>query len=143
MHLAIILDMKSQGALHQTISKRRVWPHGITLHQKTSGGIQKNTRWYIEMNMDSEKLQAERLTLINNESVTCCTDRGCQLRNGGIQLVFCMQKAANENWSGQQPHLYSIMMKSCGSYSARSFFFVLYSVSRYSHKNMDGKDAQK
>lgn len=33
--------MKSQGFLHQTICQRRVWPHSITLYQKTSAGFHK------------------------------------------------------------------------------------------------------
>lgn len=95
------------------------------------------------MNADSEKLHWEA-GVINNESVTWCTDRACRLHNGGIQLVSpaCTRKPQQP---ATAPSIHStIVMKPRGLNGAR-FLFSTFSTgfsSSESDANVNDKDLQ-
>lgn len=79
------LIMKCKSFLHQTMGQRGVWPHGIALYQKTSGEIQHKTVQRHEHRF--KETTGWEAKLINNESITWCTDMECQLHNRSMKAA--------------------------------------------------------
>lgn len=96
-------DDPSEGSL---ASRHRAPPEDICRYSAQHEQVQREEHRFREAGWEAN--------LINNESVTWCTDRGWWLLNGSIQyIVYSHGRTATEgNSSGQQPHQqqYSIMI---------------------------------
>lgn len=91
VHPEVGLVMQSQGSLHQTVGQRGIRLHGLTFHQKTSGGMWEKTQAEQRDEDGFPETTSSEANTINNESITWCTDGAGGLYNAGVQLMVSTQ----------------------------------------------------